>query len=1020
MKRWLATVGLLAFLVPVTRAAAQADASRITGTVTATDGGNPVSGARVNILGTRLGAETNSQGRYTILTTPGTFRVRVSAIGYTPTVMDSVPVAAGQATTANFQLKRQTVELEKVVVVGYGTQAKRDVTGAVGSVSAEQIAQQPTTNVVEAIKGKVPGVDIISTGYKPGDGIQIRIRGTRSLKASNDPLYVLDGVPMAGSIGDINPSDIESIEILKDASATAIYGSRGANGVVLVTSKKGNSSGRTRVTYDTYAAVQTATKKIDVFDGPAFLEYKREAWRTAGLYNAAVCGAGVASCPAADATASGMLYSQELAATSAGVNTDWQDLIRRNGNQVNHQLAIAGGNGTTNYSASGNLMRQTGIVLGQDYDRKSLRVNVESQAVPRLRFGGSAMVVRSTQNLGRGDALYSETLADSPLSVAYDSTTGNVLFKPTPDPQRDNPLSDVANWLDERVRTRLFGTLTGTATIADGLDYRVNFGPDITYARQGLFHGAETNQQQGSPADAQMKNDRTFDYTLDNILTYRRGFGADHKIDLTALYSVEKNTFEGDSIKVANLPYETQRFYNLGSAGTVSAVASQLSAWVLQSYMGRLNYTFRDRYLLTLTGRMDGSSRLAEGHKYNFFPSVALGWRVIDEALGQPLGPLNSLKLRASYGKTGNTAVDPYQTLGGLSRTAYAWSSSTGAYGFRPGTLANPDLAWETTSQIDGGADFAFWGSRISGTLDLYRANTDQLLMNRQLPTSTGFSSVTQNIGATRNTGVELALSAVTLDGWRGMRWTNDVSFSANKNEIVSLSNGTVDDVGNRWFIGQPITSTTDNCSRDCVWYDYRFLGIWQANEAAQAATFGQIPGQIHVEDFNGDGKINDADRQILGNTYPKWTGSFNSRLDYGRMDFSVQLITRQGFMIANTFRTSQSTMAGRYNGIAVDYWTPTNPSNTDPRPNKAQEDPIYGGARAYEDGSFTRVRNITFGFAVPERFTAPVGAQTLRLYATAQNPFTFTSSTTLDPEGRASAGVPAYRTLLLGANVGF
>jgi TonB-linked SusC/RagA family outer membrane protein len=1019
MKRWLATVGLLALLIPATRAAAQADATRITGAVTAIDGGTPVSGARVTILGTRLTAETNAQGRYTIISPAGTYRLRVSAIGYTPVVMDSIPVTAGQATTANFQLKRQTVELEKVVVVGYGTQAKRDVTGAVGSVSAEQIAQQPTTNVVEAIKGKVPGVDIISTGYKPGDGIQIRIRGTRSLKASNDPLYVLDGVPMAGSIGDINPSDIESIEILKDASATAIYGSRGANGVVLVTTKKGNSTGRTRVTYDTYAAVQQATKKINVFDGPAFLEYKREAWRTAGLYNAAPCGAGVPSCPAADAAASGMLYSQELAAVQAGVNTDWQDLIRRNGNQISHQLAVAGGNGTTNYSASGNLTRQTGIVMSQDYDRKSLRVNVESQAVPRLRLGGSAMVVRSTQNLGRGDALYSEALADSPLSTAYD-TTGRVLFKPTPDPQRDNPLSDVANWVDERVRTRLFGTLTATATLADGLDFRVNFGPDITYARQGLFHGAETNQQQGSPADAQIKNERTFDYTLDNILTYRRALGADHKIDMTALYSVEKNTFELDSIKVANLPYETQRFYNLGSAGTVSAVASQLSAWVLQSYMGRLNYTFRDRYLLTLTGRMDGSSRLAEGHKYNFFPSVALGWRVIDESFGQPLGPLNSLKLRASYGKTGNTAVDPYQTLGGLNRTAYAWNSSTGAYGFRPGSLANPDLAWETTSQVDGGADFAFLGSRISGSLDLYRANTDQLLMNRQLPTSTGFSSVTQNIGATRNTGVELALSAVTLDGWHGMRWTNDVSFSANKNEIVSLSNGAVDDVGNRWFIGQPITSTTDNCSRDCVWYDYRFLGIWQTSEAAQAATYGQIPGQIHVEDANADGKINDADRQILGNTYPKWTGSFSSRLDYGRMDISAQVITRQGFMIANTFRTSQSTMAGRYNGIAVDYWTPTNPSNTDPRPNKTQEDPIYGGARAYEDGSFTRVRNITVGFTVPERYAAPVGLQTLRLYATAQNPFTFTKSTTLDPEGRASAGVPAYRSMLIGANVGF
>ncbi len=1019
MKRWLAIAGLLSLLVPPSRAAAQTETGRITGTITALEGGNPVAGARVFIVGSRQIAETNPQGRYTLTVAPGTYRLRVSAIGYTPTLMDSVPVTANQATTANFQLKHQTIELEKVVVVGYGTQAKRDVTGAVGQVSSEQIQSQPVTNVVEAIKGRVPGVDIMSTGYKPGDGIQIRIRGTRSLKASNDPLYVLDGVPMAGGIGDLNPSDIESIEILKDASATAIYGSRGANGVVLVTSKKGNSSGRTRVSYDTYAALQSATKKVNVFDAAGYAEYKREAYRTAGLYNSALCGAGVTSCAKAD-TASNAFYAQELTGLASGVNTDWQDLIRRNGNQISHQLAIAGGNATTNYAASGNLTRQTGIVLGQDYDRKSLRVNVESQAIPRLRLGGSAMIVRSTQNVGRGDGLYSETLADSPVTVAYDSTTGSVLFKPTPDPQRDNPLSDVANHFDERVRTRLFGTLTATATLAEGLDYRVNFGPDITYSRRGIFHGAETSALQGSPADASINNGRTIDYTLDNILSYRRGLGADHKIDATLLYSIERNSFEGDSIVASNLPYETQRFYNLGSAGTVSAIGSLLTQWVLQSYMGRLNYTFRDRYLVTLTGRMDGSSRLAEGHKYNFFPSVALGWRVVDEAFGQPIGPLNSLKLRASYGRTGNTAVDPYQTLGGLTRTAYAWGSTIGAYGFRPGSLANPNLAWETTAQLDGGADFTLWGGKLSGTLDLYRANTDQLLMNRQLPTSIGFSSVTQNIGATRNTGIELALTHQTLDGGHGVRWTNDVSFSANKNEVVSLSNGPVDDIGNRWFIGQPINSTTSGCSNDCVWYDYRFLGIWQANQADSAAIYGQVPGQIRVQDVNGDGKINELDRQILGTTYPKWTGSINSRVDYGRMDFSVQVMTRQGFMINNTFRTSQSTLAGRYNGIAVNYWTPTNPSNTDPRPNKNQESPIYGDARGYEDGSFTRVRNITLGFSVPDRYLTPLGAQSLRIYGTAQNPFTFTKSTVLDPEGRASAGVPAYRSILLGANVGF
>ena len=1021
MKRWLAFT-FLVLLAPLGRAVAQGDAGRITGLVTAIDGGGPLARVRVTVLGTRSTVETNAQGRYTIVIAPGTYRLRASAIGFTPVVMDSVPVTAGASITADFQLKHQTVELEKVVVVGYGSQQRRDVTGAVGSVSSEQIAQQPSTNAIEALKGRVPGVDIVSSGYNPGAGVQIRIRGQRSIKASNDPLYVLDGVPMAGSVGDLNPGDIESIEILKDASATAIYGSRGANGVVLVTTKRG-SNGRTRVTYDTYAATQQATKKIDVFDAAAYAEYKREAYRAVGAYPSNLCTGGAPSCLAAD-IASNAFLAPELAALQAGVSTDWQDLIRRNGSQVNHQLSVSGNAGGLTYAASGGLMRQSGIILGQDYDRKTMRVNVESQAAPRLRLGGSAMLVRSVQNTGRGDGLYSETLADSPLSIPYDTTTGALVFKPTPDPQRDNPLSDVANHINENVRTRVFGTLFATATLAPGLDYRVNFGPDVSYARGGVFHGAETSSRQGSPADGQMRNDHVFDYTLDNILTYRRGFGADHRVDATFLYSIEKQRSEMDSLRSSGLPYESQLFYNLASGSVVEAIGSNVSQWALQSYMTRLNYTFRDRYLLTLTGRLDGSSRLAPGRKYAFFPSAALGWRVVDESFGAPVGPINSLKLRTSYGRTGNTSVDPYQTQGGLARSIYAWGT-VAAFGYRPGTLANPDLSWETTDQLDAGVDFGLWGNRLTGTVDAYRANTHDLLMDRQLPANTGYTSITQNIGATRNTGVELSLSNVTLDGWRGLRWSNDLTWSKNKNEIVSLSSGPVDDVGNRWFIGQPINSTTNNCQTNCVWYDYRMLGIWQTSEAATAATFGAKPGDIKIQDFSGpagvpDGVINEYDRQILGNTYPAWTGSFNSRLDYGRVDLAVQVVTRQGFMIRNTFHTDQSTLAGRYNGLAVDYWTPTNPSNTEPRPNKNQENPTFGDSRAYEDGSFTRIRNITLGVTVPSRLFQNVGVESLRVYGTAQNPFTFTNSTALDPEGRPSAGVPAYRSLLIGANVGF
>jgi TonB-linked SusC/RagA family outer membrane protein len=975
----------------------------ISGVITTQEGGAPLAAARVSIVGTQLTTSAGSDGRYTIaFVPPGTHRLRARLIGYALAEVADVAVTAGQTTVVDFPLKPVAVTLENVVVVGYGTQSRKDVTGSVTSVARGDVAAVPKVNAVEAIKGRVAGVDIVTTGNKPGDGIRIRVRGERSLTASNDPLYVLDGIPMAGGIGDLNPNDIESMEVLKDASATAIYGSRGANGVVLITTRQGKS-GKTTITYDTYAGVQQALRRTPVFNGPEFAEYKREANRTRGQYK---CDAGVAVCDSADEK----LFGRDgtLAALQAGRWTDWQDLVLREGAQLNNEIRVTGGDDNNRFALSASQLNQQSIVLGQEFRRRSLRLNFDHQVNPRLRVGTSSSLIRTDQNLGRGDGTYSEALQNNPLGMAYD-TAGHLIFKPTPDGQRVNPLSDIRNQRDDRVRTRAFGTLFADYYLTEALNWRLNFGADLTFSRQGQFWGAETQAMQGSGANAALQQGRTYAFTLDNILTFRRALGSDHRVDVTLVHSMQGERTESQFAGVNGLPYEQQEYFDLGSAARIEGVSSDLSEWKLESEMARVNYALKDRYLVTLTSRRDCSSRLAPGNKCALFPSLAFAWRLSEEELIRRTNVFSDLKLRASYGQTGNTAISPYQTEGSLSRTIYSFGDRP-AVGFRPGSLPNPNLQWERTSQLDVGLEFGLLNGRVSGSVDFYRAYTDHLLMQRQLPASSGYTSIVQNIGATRNTGLEVALSTELLRNWHGLDWSTQLNWARNRNRIVSLYGGLKDDVGNRWFIGQPVQ----------VYYDQRFGGIWQLRDSLEAKRYKRKPGEIRIVDLNGDGKIDDKDRLILGTPFPEWTGSLTTRLDWRSIDLSAMAVGRVGFMVHNDFRTGIGTLAGRYNNIKVDYWTPTNPSNTEPRPNADQENPPGGGVRGYEDGSFIRVRNITLGYTIGSaRMGNLFRVRSLRIYATALDPFLFTRFAGLDPESRTSAGTPSYWTVLTGITVG-
>jgi TonB-linked SusC/RagA family outer membrane protein len=987
----------------------------IKGRVTAQEDKTGLPGVNVLLKGSTNGTTTDANGNYTLSVPEATGTLVFSYIGYTT---EEVPING--RTTIDIAMIADIKSLSEVVVVGYGTQKKTDITGSIASVSSKEISELPITNAQQALQGRAPGVDVNSTGARPGQGVTVRIRGRRSFNAGNEPLYVVDGIPLSGGINDINPQDIESMEILKDASATAIYGSRGANGVVLITTKRG-TTGKTSITYDGYFGFADPVAKIDIMNGQEFAEYKRESRRAQGKYDD--------NDPDADKK---LFEAVEQESIAQGRSTDYQDLILRQGTQQSHQIGILGGNEKTRFAVTANHFYDKGITPGQDFTRNTIRVNIDHQVSDRFKFGGSTLASLNIQNWGPDP--WGGALSENPLGVPYDEE-GKLKFRPTTDGLRTNPLAEIVPGaiIDENRRVRVFASLYGEYKILEGLTFRMNFGPDNQNRRNGIFLGSLTNARSEGTPFAQQRYWNTFSYTWENILNYTKTFNAIHSVNFTGLFSIQEQRDEFLDARVSGNPYEYQQFYNLGSASTVEGVNSDLREWGIMSYMGRINYGLKDKYLLTLTGRVDGSSRFAgdvgifgSTKKYGFFPSAALGWRISEEEFMKGISFMNNLKLRVSYGLTGNTGIEPYQTQGALRRTTYAFGN-TGAFGYRPEALANPELRWETTGSGNIGLDFGFLENRISGSVDVYRQNTTDLLMQRQLPWTSGYGNVLQNVGATRNTGIEFALSTVNLDLPNGFRWTTDLNVYSNKEEIVRLYEGKVDDVGNRWFIGQPMT----------VFFDLEKIGIWQLDEADEAAKFKQKPGEIKVKDQNGDGVLNDADRRILGSDIPDWSGGITNRFEFKGVDFSFFIFARQGQMIRSLIHDENNTLFGRYNNLNVNYWTPNNPTNDFPRPNFNQERPTWNTSMSYFDGSFVKVRNVSLGYNFPQTLANKLKMQSLRVYASAQQPFIFSKYVSkykgIDPErvrdaenGRertaevGGGGAPSVRLVIFGVNARF
>jgi TonB-linked SusC/RagA family outer membrane protein len=1024
-RSWLPMLGLTALTLvgqpafsapptgrPLTENPAQ-DRS-VSGKVLSADDNTPLPGVNVAVKGTTRGTTTDANGDYTI-SVPNAQAVLVfSSVG---SITQEITV--GNKSTVNVKVETDTRALNEVVVVGYGTQKKSQLTGAISSITPKQITEQPITNVGQAMQGRVAGVDVAQSGSKPGSVPTIRIRGRRSFNAGNDPLYVVDGIPLAGGYEDINPNDVGSLEVLKDATATAIYGARGANGVILITTKRGNANGKTTISYDSYAGFTNALDKVHLFNGTEFAEYVREAYRTVGKYNDAngnPVPTGVAD-NFADSKVAVLGGDPNVAAgIAAGRNSDYQSLILKQGFQTNHSLGIQGGTDKTQFYLSAGFFQDKGIQPTQDFTRYTLRANVDHQLNKFIKVGLSAYMMYSVRN---GNSLnpYQLTLQQNPLGRPYDDN-GNLIFSPTNDALLTNPLAEIVPGaqIDEQKHYRIFNSIYAQVKIMDGLNYRVNFGPDFTIDRSGRFVGSQTNSRKGGDPQASVSNGFNFNYTLENVLTYDKTFG-DHTIGVTALQSIQRNNFDGSGINVQGVPAETQQFQNVGNASLVLGVNSGLVQWTINSFMGRVNYGYKDKYLITATLRRDGSSRFGENTKYGNFPGLAVAWNIANENFMKSISWVDLLKIRASRGSVGNQAVSPYQTQGLLGRTVYAFGT-TPAYGYRPATIGNPDLRWETSTTTNVGIDFSLWRGRLTGAVELYQTKTTDLLLSDLLPTSTGFNDVTRNIGQTQNQGVEVSLSSVNVNTRGGFKWSTDVTFTKNNEKIISLFNGPIDDVGNKRFIGYPLTE----------FYDYKKAGIWQTSEADAAKSYQSSVGQIKVQDTNNDGKITADDRVFLGSDIPTWSGGITNRFSYKGFDLSVLVYARIGQTILSGFHRDVNQLAGRYEQIKVDYWTPNNPTNEFPRPNANQEFPVYNSAIVYFDGSFVKIRNINFGYTFPEAIANKLRLQSLRLFSSIQQPFIFSTYRSkyngVDPEtanGTIDNGVtPATRVVTFGLNVKF
>lgn len=962
-------------------------------------------GASVVEKGTTNGIVTDLDGKFA-LNVPKNATLVISFIGY-----QTLELKANGGTPMQVVLKEDTKTLDEVVVIGYGTARRSDVTGSIASVQSDKLREVPATNISYALQSRIAGVDMSQTSSKPGANMQIRIRGTRSLTASNDPLVVLDGIPFMGNLSDINPNDIKSMDILKDASSTAIYGSRGANGVILITTIKGTQGAPAKVSYNGYFGIKDIFAKYPMMDGKEFVELRK----AAGMY-------------------------QNALDESDETNTDWQDLMYKTGIVTSHDIGVTGGTNGGSYSFGGGYYRDEAVIPSQSYDRYSIRASFDQKVGKYFRFGLST---NTNYNITKGGqiGIYG-VLSASPIANPYneDGTLKRTIQMPLDNQwvMTKDVIDDLGDeWVSENKAFGSYNTLF--AEVANpwvkGLKYRINLGLNYRTTNDGSFTGEGVNSSTAdTPSTASITDTRTTNWAVEHLLNYDRTFAEKHQLNVVGMFSAEQTVYNKSNVSAKDIPASYFQYYNLGRADgeiTVNPDNQDYQKSGLMSWMGRAMYTYDNRYMLMATIRSDASSRLAKGHQWHTYPAVSAGWNLKKEAFMEDIKQIDLLKLRIGYGQTSNQAVNPYSTLGLLSTRPYNFGS-TYSTGYYVSKLPNPDLGWEYSTTWNFGLDFTLLGGRLSGTVEYYIQKTHDLLLNVNMPSTSGVSSYMGNIGKTQNKGIELTLNGTILNNYNGWTWEAGINIYANHNKLTELASGQLKDESNQWFVGHPID----------VIFDYQKVGLWQEGDKyLDILEPGGNVGMIKVKytgDYNADGTptraIGADDRQIMS-MEPDFQGGFNTRVAYKGFDLSIIGAFKSGGKLISALYSSSgylNMLTGRRGQVKVDYWTPENTNAKYPKPGgvMSSDNPKYGSTLGYFDASYMKIRTITLGYNFENcKWTKSLGIERMRAYVTVQNPFVFFSpyhdESGMDPEtnsyGNENAAVPLSdnlkRLLTIGTN---